>query len=167
MLDAAAATAGSTLVTRLAANGEVCGLQLAGAPGRWFTAPATPVRGPFMKGAPADPQFPPVTGDSGIIDAFGLGGQVLHRAPSLQAAFMPWLAPDDRERAEAMLVGLHPVLGVKVGLDAAAVVRTARGPLLSTGMVSADGRGLLGRGLCELPLAPFREALAGLPGQAA
>ena len=112
-----------------------------------------------MKGAPETPQFPPATGDSGIIDAFGLGGQVLRRAPSLLAAFEPWLAEDDAARALAVLCAIHPVLGVAVGLDAAAVVATGRGPLLSTGMVSADGRGLLGRGLCEMPLAPFAEAV--------
>lgn len=162
MLDAAAGSAGSTLVTRLAANGEVCGLQLAGLPGRWFSAPAAPVCGPFMKGAPDNPQFPPATGDSGIIDAFGLGGQVLRRAPSLQAAFQPWLAADDDARALALLCGMHPLLGVEIGVDAAAVVATGRAPLLSTGMVSADGRGLLGRGLCELPLEPFRAAMAAL-----
>ena len=162
MLDAATGSAGSTLVTRLAANGEVCGLQLAGLPGRWFRAPAAPVCGPFMKGAPDNPQFPPATGDSGIIDAFGLGGQVLRRAPSLQAAFQPWLAADDDARALALLCGMHPLLGVEIGVDAAAVVATGRAPLLSTGMVSADGRGLLGRGLCELPLEPFRAAMAAL-----
>jgi hypothetical protein len=40
------------------------------------------------------------------------------------------------------------------------VVDTGHAPLLSTGMVSADGRGLLGRGLCALPLQPFAEAVA-------
>ena len=166
MLDAAAGMAGSSMVMRLAANGEVCGIQLAGLPDRWFTAPAAPVRGPFMKGAPANPQFPPATGDSGIIDAFGLGGQVLRRAPSLQAAFAPWLAVDDDARAEGMLMGLHPVLGIEVGVDAALIASSGRTPLLSTGMVSADGRGLLGRGLCEMPLAPFASALAALADQA-
>lgn len=160
MLDAASGTEGATLVTKLSANGQLTGIQLAGLPGRWFTAPAAPVRGPFMKGAPENPQFPPATGDSGIIDAFGLGGQVLRRAPSLLAAFEPWLAAHDDARALALLCGMHPVLGVKVGLDAAAVVQGGRSPLLSTGMVSADGRGLLGRGLCEMPAAPFAAALA-------
>ena len=162
MLDAAVNTPGSSVITRLAANGEVCGIQIAGLPDRWFTAPATAVRGPFMKGAPANPQFPPATGDSGIIDAFGLGGQVLRRAPSLQAAFAPWLAVDDDVRSANLLAGLHPVLGVEVGLDAAAAASTLRTPLLSTGMVSADGRGLLGRGLCEMPIAPFAEACEAL-----
>ena len=166
MLDAAAGAAGASLVTRLAANGEVCGIQLAGLPGRWFSAPATAVRGPFMKGVPENPQFPPVTGDSGIIDAFGLGGQVLRRAPSLQAAFAPWLAADDDARALGLLTGMHPVLGVEVGVDAARVLVTGRTPLLSTGMVSADGRGLLGRGLCEMPLAPFAAGIAALEAAA-
>ena len=159
MLDAAVGVAGSTLVTSVSANGERVAVRVAGLPDHCFTAPATLVRGPFMKGAPADPQFPPVTGDSGIIDAFGLGGQVLRRAPSLLVAFEPWLAKDDAARARAMLAGLHPVLGVEVGVDAAVVAETGRAPLLSTGMVSADGRGLLGRGVCEMPTGPFAEAV--------
>lgn len=162
MLDGAVGEAGSSLVTRFGANGEQIALQIAGLPERWFSGPVTLVRGPFMKGAPENPQFPPVTGDSGIIDVFGLGGQVLHRAPSLLSAFAPWLAADDTARAKALLCGMHPVLGVAVGLDAAAVATSGRTPVLSTGMVSVDGRGLLGRGLCDVPAAPFIEAVAAL-----
>jgi hypothetical protein len=162
MLDAAVGEAGSSLVTRFGANGEQIALQIAGLPQRWFTGPATPVRGPFMKGAPENPQFPPVTGDSGIIDVFGLGGQVLHRAPSLLSAFAPWVPADDAARARALLCGTHPVLGIAVGLDATTVAASGRTPLLSTGMVSADGRGLLGRGLCDVSAAPFIDAVATL-----
>jgi hypothetical protein len=162
MLDAAMGEPDSSLVTRFGANGEQIALQIAGLPERWFAAPAMLVRGPYMKGAPENPQFPPVTGDSGIIDAFGLGGQVLHRAPSLQSAFAPWLAADDAARAASILCGMHPVLGVAVGLDAAVVAASGRAPVLSTGMVSADGRGLLGRGVCDVPAAPFIDALAAL-----
>jgi hypothetical protein len=162
MLLAAEGTMGSTLVTRLCANGEHVGIQVAGLPGEWFTAPTSLVQGPFMKGAPENPQMPPATGDSGVIDAFGLGGQRLRHAPSLRAAFQPWLAPDDDERAGAILAGVHPILETPIGLDAAAVARTKRSPLLSTGMVSADGRGLLGRGICAVPLEPFAAAAARL-----
>ncbi len=162
MLDAAANTPGSTLVTKMCANGEVAGIQLAGLPGRWFTAPAALVKGPFMKGAPENPQFPPATGDSGIIDAFGLGGQVLRRAPSLLAAFAPWLPDGDEARALSQVCGAHPLLGVPIALDAAAVAATGKSPLLSTGMVSADGRGLLGRGICAMPVSLFAEAAAAL-----
>ncbi len=163
MLDAAAGEEGSSIVTRLCANGQITGIQVAGLPGRWFTAPAATVAGPFMKGLTIpDPQFPPATGDSGIIDAFGLGGQVLRRAPTLQVAFEPWLAKDDDARALSMVCAMHPVLGVEVGLDAAAVARGGKSPLLSTGMVDPLGRGLLGRGLCAMPVALFEEAVRAL-----
>jgi hypothetical protein len=162
MLLAAEGTMGSSLVTRLCANGLEIGIQVAGLPGDWFTAPASLVQGPFMKGAPENPSMPPATGDSGVIDAFGLGGQGLRHAPSLQSAFQPWLTngnpSDDDSRARAMLVGVHPILETPFGLDAAAVARAKRSPLLSTGMVSADGRGLLGRGICAVPVALFAQA---------
>ncbi|HUQ75519.1 MAG TPA: DUF1116 domain-containing protein [Burkholderiales bacterium] len=162
MLRAAEGEKGSTLVTRVCANGRKVGIQIAGRPGQWFTADATPVQGPFMKGAPENPVHPPATGDSGVIDAFGLGGQALRHAPSLIAAFEPWLNKDDDARARAILIGEHPILETSFGIDAAAVVRTGRTPLLSTGMVSADGRGLLGRGICAVPVTPFAAAVAGL-----
>ncbi len=148
-----------TLVTRLCANGERIGIQIAASPGKWLTAPATPVKGPFMKGAPENPQFGPATGDSGIIDAFGLGGQGLRHAPSLVAAFSQYLDADDGKRSAGMLAGFHPILETPFALDAALVAKSGRSPLLSTGMVSADGRGLLGRGICALPLSLFLEAI--------
>jgi len=159
MLRAAEGERGSSLVTRLCANGRKVGIQVAGLPGEWFLADATPVQGPFMKGAPENPVHPPATGDSGVIDAFGLGGQGLRHAPSLIEAFKPWLEPDDDQRARSLLIGQHPILETPFGLDAAAVKRPV---LLSTGMVSADGRGLLGRGVCKLPTAPFGEAISRL-----
>ncbi len=162
MLLAGEGEPGASLVTRLCANGERVGVQVAGLPGRWFTAPATLVQGPFMKGAPEDPLHPPATGDSGVIDAFGLGGQGLRHAPSLVAAFEPWLDKDDDARARAMLAGVHPILETPFALDAAAVAASRRAPLLSTGMVSADGRGLLGRGICAVPVEPFARAAAAL-----
>jgi len=150
---------GCTLVTRLCANGEKIGIQIAGLPGEWFTAPAPLVKGPFMKGAPENPQFGPAIGDSGVIDAFGLGGQGLRHAPSLLNAFSCWMQPDDDARARSMLAGEHPILETPVVLDASAITKN---PLLSTGMVSADGRGLLGRGICAVPVQPFADAVSRL-----
>jgi len=159
MLLAAEGERGSSIVTRLCANGMEMGIQVAGLPGEWFTAAATLVLGPLMKGAPENPQMPPATGDSGVIDAFGLGGQGLRHAPSLVAAFQPWLEKDDDARARSMLAGFHPILETPFGLDATKVKRS---PLLSTGMVSADGRGLLGRGICAVPIEPFEKAASRL-----
>jgi hypothetical protein len=146
------------LVTRLCANGEVIGIQISALAGRWFTAPSPLVKGPFMKGSPPDPQFGPATGDSGVIDAFGLGGQGLRHAPSLLNAFSCWMETDDDARARSMLAGVHPILETSFALDAAAVAKNERSAILSTGMVSSDGRGLLGRGLCTVPVQPFVEA---------
>jgi hypothetical protein len=160
MLLAAEGEKGSTLVTRLCANGEEMGIQVAGRPGVWFTAAASLVQGPFMKGAPENPSMPPATGDSGVIDAFGLGGQGLRHAPSLVSAFSQYLGSDDDARARLLLAGEHPILETPFALDAAAVAKTRRSPLLSTGMVSADGRGLLGRGICQVPVKPFSAAVA-------
>jgi hypothetical protein len=151
-----------TLVTRLCANGEVIGIQISALPGQWFTAPSPLVKGPFMKGAPENPQFGPAIGDSGVIDAFGLGGQGLRHAPSLRNAFSCWMEPDDDVRGRSLLAGAHPILETLFAIDAKVVARSGRTPVLSTGMVSADGRGLLGRGLCKMPLQPFMEATAGL-----
>lgn len=147
---------GCTLVTRLCANGETIGIQISALPGRWFTAPSPPVKGPFMKGAPENPQFGPATGDSGVIDAFGLGGQGLRHAPSLLSAFSPWVPPQDDARARSILAGVHPILETPFALDAS-LVKT--NPLLSTGMVSPDGRGLLGRGLAAVPVEAFTDAV--------
>ncbi len=153
---------GCTLVTRLCANGEVIGIQISALPGKWFTAPSPLVKGPFMKGSPPDPQFGPATGDSGVIDAFGLGGQGLRHSPSLLNAFSCWMEADDDARARSLLAGMHPILETPFALDAAAVARIERSPILSTGMVSPDGRGLLGRGLCAVPVQPFRRSLTAL-----
>ena len=147
---------GCNLVTRLCANGETIGIQISGRPGRWFSAPSPLVKGPFMKGAPENPRFGPATGDSGVIDAFGLGGQGLRHAPSLLSAFSAWMQPDDDARARSMLAGVHPILETPFALDAS-LVKT--NPLLSTGMVSPDGRGLLGRGLSAVPVEAFTDAV--------
>ena len=61
MLLAAEGEKGSSLVTRLCANGEEIGIQVAGLPGEWFTAPAALVQGPFMKGSPENPRTIPGT----------------------------------------------------------------------------------------------------------
>jgi hypothetical protein len=151
---------GCTLVTRLCANGEVIGIQICALPGQWFTAPSPLVKGPFMKGAPENPQFGPATGDSGVIDAFGLGGQGLRHAPSLLSAFSCWMESDDGDRARSVLAGLHPILETRFALDGKAVASSSRPPLLSTGMVSAEGRGLLGRGLGAVPVEAFIDAVA-------
>ena len=95
-----------------------------------------------------------------------IGGRTFHNfdnehlgSTSLLNAFACWMQSDDDTRARSMLAGVHPILETPFALDAARVAKSGRAPLLSTGMVSADGRGLLGRGLCALPLECFASSI--------
>jgi hypothetical protein len=56
-----------------------------------------------------------------------------------------------------MIASVHPILETRFARDAGAVGK-GRNVLLSTGMVSVDGRGLLGRGLSVVPDDPFIKA---------
>jgi hypothetical protein len=165
MLDAARGEAGSTLVTHLSSNGVRCAVELAGQSGERTQGDAPPVRGPWMNGLAFAPPaiFPAAIGDSGIIDAFGLGGQALRRAPSLLAAFAPWLAPE-AARVPGFLAGVHPALGIECVVDAAQLVQGKTPLLLSTGMVDQDGRGLLGRGVARLEPQAFEAAVTAVLG---
>ena len=62
----------------------------------------------------------------------------------------------------ACSVGLHPVLDTLIGVDAAAVAAYGEPIILSTGMTDPNGRGLLGRGACAMPVEPFARAVAAL-----
>jgi hypothetical protein len=163
MLDAAADNgrdAASTLVVALAANGQDVGIRLAGRPAQWFTAPAHPPAGPRL-----NPQLQAdalaVIGDSGVIDALGFGGQALTFAPDILAALLPWMPAGWRDVPER-LSGVHPAfapVGLRVGLDAAAVGRRDIAPVTAIGMIDADAQhGLLGRGVYLAPAELFARA---------
>jgi hypothetical protein len=173
MLDRAAdggSDAASTLVVALAGNGESVGIRLAGQPSRWFTAAAQPPVGPRLNPMP-QASTSPVIGDSGAIDAAGFGGQALSFAREVSAALEPWLPPAWHCGPSRLLLGRHPAfagLGVRIGLDAAAVKRHARSPLAAIAMIDAAGEhGLLGRGLYIPPVELFERAAATVLGSAA
>jgi hypothetical protein len=162
MLSAAEHKAPSTLVTRMAGNGEVFGLSLAGRPDVWITMPATSPTGPRLPGANAANAASAALGaigDSAVIDALGFGGQALHLAPEPHGALKPFLPAD--AYAPAML---HPAFaGVRVGLDAEAIVKGSGVPVVTLGMVEATGReGLLGRGVFLPGKALFENAMRAL-----
>lgn len=144
MLSAAEHQLPATLVTRMAGNGEVFGLSLAGQPDTWVTMPATAPNGPRLPTANAASAALGAIGDSAVIDALGFGGQALHLAPEPLGALKPFLPAD--AFAPAMP---HPAFtGVRVGLDAAAVTEGDGVPVVTLGMLEATGReGLLGRGV--------------------
>jgi hypothetical protein len=174
MLAAAEGRAPSTLVTALAGNGCAFGLQLAGAPGRWISAPATAPAGPRLAQAPGDRPPLGAIGDSAVIDALGFGGHALAHAQEPRTALRDFLPEGFADVPRAVLSTSHPAFedaGLRVGLDARRVVDGGLAPIVTLGMVDAAGEhGLLGRGVYRPPLALFREALRSLdtnrPGQA-
>jgi hypothetical protein len=158
MLDKANGIEGSSIITNIAGNGVDSAIQISGISNRWITSKAFNIEGPGIKTGPAIIDFPPHIGDSGIIDAYGLGGQALHRSPSLKAALSPWLKSDNDQRAQAILMRENIIIDAAVGIDIKKIVGTRNVPLISTGMVASDGSGLLGRGIGVMPIALFDQA---------
>ena len=160
------ATGEGTLVTRLAGNGEAVGIALSGDPDRWYCLPATPPQGPRLPGVSADAPVLGAIGDSGIVDALGFGGMVLHLATDTGAQLAPFLAPDKPRDLQALLGEPHPdlaTLGARSGLDARLVVASGMAPAVAISMLEAGGTlGILGRGIYRPPVALFDAALAGL-----
>ena len=172
-LGLAEGTPGSALVTACGANGRDCGIQVAGLPGRWFTAPAEVPVGVLLDGfGPEDAG--PGCGDSLLVECYGLGATVLPAAPAL----WPLLGVDEaRARAierDAWRIAIAehrelrvPMLGrgAPLGVDARAVVETGVRPVIDIVMVHPQReRGMVGFGLTSPPPACFEQAVAALDG---
>lgn len=158
MLDKANGIQGSSIITNITGNGSESAIQISGIPNRWITSKAFTIEGPAIKTGPAIVDFPPHIGDSGIIDAYGLGGQALHRSPSLKAALSPWLKSDNDQRSQSILMSQNIIIDTAVGIDIKKIVGTRNVPLVSTGMVAPNGAGLLGRGIGVMPIEIFEQA---------
>jgi hypothetical protein len=162
MLSAAEGRAPSTLVTRMAGNGQVFGVSLAGNPGEWVCVPADAPRGSYLPGIPADAESLGAIGDSAVIDALGFGGQALRVAPEPREALRAILGADADGVTPPLTAAPHPAfaeLGLSVGIDAAQMVKRNVAPIVTLGMVERTGtRGLLGRGVFRPPIELFAKA---------
>jgi hypothetical protein len=167
---AAAGAAGSSVVSLMSRNGVETGIQLAGLPGRWFTAPAAPVEDALLRDGhgPADAALD--IGDSAVIECVGLGGMALGAAPTV-AAFFGGDAAAAVARTELMaeicaarskrftIAGR----GTPVGIDARLVVELGLTPQITTGVLHASsGAGQIGAGVAHQPPGPFRAAVEAL-----
>jgi len=167
---AASEVTGSSVVTLMSRNGTDMGLQLAGMPGRWFTAPAAPVQDTLLReGFTADDAARDI-GDSAVIECCGLGGMALAAAPAV-AAFFGGDAAAATARTELMgeicaarsarfaIAGR----GTPVGVDARLVTELEVTPQITTGVLHASsGAGQIGAGVAHQPLEPFRDAVLAL-----
>jgi hypothetical protein len=136
ILGAAADVPGASLVVTAGANGAETGIQVAGLPGRWFTARARPPQGDPPEQARLLNPFMPA-------GALSLPGVLLRR-----------VHPGFGD------------LDLRVGLCARRVVASGRRPAVSLGILDAEGTaGRLGGGVFEVPLAIFEAAVAALDRQ--
>ncbi|WP_326791771.1 DUF1116 domain-containing protein [Streptomyces sp. NBC_00841] len=172
-LGAAEGVADATLITRAGGNGREFGVQLAGAPGRWFTAPATPPRGP-VEPAHEGRRALGAVGDSAVVDVLGFGGQALEYAPAVRAALGEHLPEDAADRPARLLArpfaaGTGPGApcasggaGKYIGTSAARITAAGTGPMVLLGMIEETGtHGRIGGGVFDTPVSLFQEAAAG------
>jgi hypothetical protein len=164
---------GSSVVTLISRNGTDVGVQLAGLPGRWFTAPAAPVQDALLREGFTEDDAARDIGDSAVIECIGLGGMAVAAAPTV-AAFFGGTAADTAVRVARMAEitvarsqrFLLPSLdgaGTPVGIDARMVVELGVTPQITTGVLHAtSGAGQIGAGIAHQPVPPFRDALAAL-----
>lgn len=164
MLNAAIGINDSSLITAMGANGVQTGIQVAGLPGKWFTAAADPPKGDI--GEDPSARALGAIGDSAIVDACGFGAMAMnYSAPQKQALgrFMP---TDGLDRPSQILSVTHPQFGqlnLRTGLTARRIIESNKTPLVSLGILDRDGSaGRLGGGIFTTPLNPFIDALNAL-----
>jgi hypothetical protein len=170
--DAAAGTAGSSIVTAMARNGTEFGVRLAGTGDHWFTGPAGVVDGLYLPGfGPEDANRD--IGDSTITETIGIGGMAMAAAPAIvrfvggspEDAVAATLAMYDITWAESSSYQV-PTLGFRgtpLGIDAREVVHTGVLPTVNTGIAHKDpGVGQVGAGLVEPPIEAFVAATRAL-----
>jgi hypothetical protein len=167
MMRCAEGVDGASLITAAGANGREIGIQVAGLPGRWFTAPADPPRGRFDLDLPPERALGAI-GDSAVIDAFGLGAMAIRHSPAQMAALGTFLPRDADRRIAALTAADHPDFrhfGIRLGTTARAAAATGAGPMIALGILDRLGQaGRIGGGIYDMPASPFAQALRALEG---
>ncbi|MEO0691892.1 MAG: DUF1116 domain-containing protein, partial [Pseudomonadota bacterium] len=156
---------GASLVTAAGGNGRDVGLQIAGLPGQWFTAPATPPVGRFDVDVPQERALGAI-GDSAVVEGYGLGAMAIHLSPAQNDGLGAFLPADMAARRTALPVGRHPVFGtldLRLGLAARRMTTAQCGAVIGLGIIDADGTdGRLGGGIYDMPATLADQATAAL-----
>jgi hypothetical protein len=160
---------GSTVVSAMARNGVEFGIRVAGLGDRWFTGPASRVEGLYFPGfSAADANLD--TGDSAIMETYGLGGMAMAASPAVQkivgAKSFADAVATTREMAEICVGGnpLFPVAplggaGTPTAIDIRKVAQTGIVPKINTAIAHARATRMIGAGISTPPAEPFVDAL--------
>jgi hypothetical protein len=172
VMDAGAGVAGSSVITAMTRNGREFGLRLSGLGDRWFTGPASTIRGLFFPGFGAEDANPDL-GDSAITETVGLGGFAVAASQAVLQSIGGTVAESlqiTRSMYEITCaenpVFQIPALGFRgtpLGIDAREVVHTGILPVINTGIAHREpGVGQIGAGSVRPPMDPFVRALEAL-----
>jgi hypothetical protein len=167
---------GSSVVSLISRNGVDVGVQLAGMPGRWFTAPAAPVADALLREGNGPEDAARDIGDSAVIECVGLGGMALAAAPVVASFFggdaaaaaqrTELMAQICAARSERFTIAARDGVGTPVGIDSRLVVELDVTPQITTGVLHAhSGAGQIGAGVAHQPVEPFRDAIAALASE--
>jgi Protein of unknown function (DUF1116) len=173
---AAAGVAGSSVVNVIARNGTEMGLQLAGLPGRWFTAPAAPVQDALLREGFSEEDGALDVGDSAVIECVGLGGMAVAASPAVAGFFgggpsgaverTELMGQITQARSRRFAIPALDSAGAPVGIDARLVTELEITPQITTGVLHASsGAGQIGAGVAHQPIEPFREAVLALAAE--
>jgi len=159
----------STVVSAMARNGVEFGIRVAGLGEQWFTAPASVVDGLYFPGgSAADANLD--TGDSAIMETYGLGGLAMAASPGVQkiVGARSW---DDalattRDMGE-ICVGRNPLFpiavlggeGTPTGIDIRRVVKSSLVPKITTAIAHRGAPRMIGAGIATPPIEPFIAAV--------
>lgn len=172
MLDAARNIPGSSMVTAMARNGVMFGIQVSGTGDRWFTAPAPVVDGLYFPGYSIADAAPDL-GDSAITETAGLGGFAMAAAPAI-VNFVGGTPADAIANTRAMghitigtngglLIPTMNFAATPAGIDIRKVVDTGILPVINTGIAHREaGIGQIGAGITHAPLDCFSQAVTAL-----
>jgi hypothetical protein len=160
---------GSTIVSAMARNGVEFGIRVAGLGEQWFTGPAAVVDGLYFPGfTAADANLD--TGDSAIMETYGLGGMAMAASPAVQKivgarSYADALATT-RELSE-ITAGANPLFpiaaldgdGTPTGIDIRKVVKTGVVPKITTAIAHRGAARMIGAGIVTPPIEPFVAAV--------
>ena len=168
--------AGSSVVSLISRNGTDVGIQLAGMPGRWFTAPAAPVADALLREGSRPEDAARDIGDSAVIECVGLGGMALAAAPvvasffggdaAAAAARTELMAQICAARSERFTITAATAPGRRWastrGSSSSSTSRPRSPPASCT---RSAGTGQIGAGVAHQPVEPFRAAIAALAAE--
>lgn len=160
MMAAAEGVTGASLVTKAGGNGVEFGIQLASAPGKWFTVTAPVINGAIEASHQGRTALGAL-GDSAVVDFMGLGGQVLDSAHASREALSEYLPANALQRPTMALADAFSGFEQRLAMTCARnVVSAGAGPLTLLGMIEESGQvGRIGGGVADAPVSLFEHAL--------